>query len=82
MSKKGQLSVRDTCSFTLIRVTKEFDLNWLVSQSIFSQQTHDLVQAIAGWAIFMKEVAGKEDKVNLRRLRVYQRGICYNPLHF
>ena len=66
MLKKGRLGVRDTRSFTLSRVTKELDLNRLVSQSIFSQQTHDLVQAIARWAIFMEEVTGKEDEVCLR----------------
>jgi len=69
MLKRGQVGVRDTCSFTLSRVTKELDLDRLFSQSIFSQQTHDLIQAIARWAIFMEEVTGKEDEVYLRRLR-------------
>jgi hypothetical protein len=69
MLKKGQLGVRDTRSFTLSRVTKKLDLNRLVSQSIFSQQTHDLVQAIARWAIFMEKVTSKKYEVYLRRLR-------------
>jgi hypothetical protein len=80
--EKGQLGVRETCSFTLTRITKELDLDWLISQSIFSQQAHDLVQAIARWAVFMEEVTGEEDKVYLRRLRGYQQSVFYNPHHF
>jgi hypothetical protein len=75
MSERGQVGVRETCSFSLGTIAKELYLNRFVSQSIFSQQAHDLVQAIARWAIFMKEITSKKNEVNLSGLRRYQRGI-------
>lgn len=75
MSERGQVGVRETCSFSLGTIAKELYLNWFVSQSVFSQQAHDLVQAIARWAIFMKEITSKKNEVNLSGLRRYQRGI-------
>jgi hypothetical protein len=75
MSEKGQLGVRKTCSFSFSRIAKELHLNRFVSQGVFSQQAHDLVQAIARWAILMKEITSKKNEVYLRRLRGYQCGM-------
>jgi hypothetical protein len=75
MSERGQLGVRETCSLSLGRIAKELYLNGFVSQRIFSQQAHDLVQAITRWAIFMKKVARKKNEVYLSRLRRHRRGM-------
>lgn len=69
MPEKGLRGIRETCGFTLAGIAKELDLNWVVSQSVFSQQAHDLVQAITRWTVFVEEVTSEEDKVYLQQLR-------------
>ena len=75
MSDRGQLGVRETCSLSLGRTAKELYLNGFVSQRIFSQQAHNLVQAVTRRAIFMKEIAGKKNEVYLSGLRRRQYGM-------
>ena len=37
MSERGQVGVRETCSFSFFTIAKELYLNRFVTQSIFSQ---------------------------------------------
>jgi hypothetical protein len=60
-----------TRGFSLGRIAKKLHLNRSISQGILSQEAHDLVQAIARGAIFMKEITSKKNEVYLRELRRY-----------
>ena len=48
-----------------VRVAKKLYLDWSVSEGVFSEEGHDLVQAIPRRTVLVKEISGKEDKVDL-----------------
>lgn len=56
---------RESWSGALHGVAQKFKGNRLVAKSVLSQQSDGLVQACTTWAVLVKQVTGKQDKVDL-----------------
>jgi hypothetical protein len=45
---------REAICFPFVRITQEFDLNWLVSHGVFTEECNRSIQTIPGWFVFME----------------------------
>ena len=69
--------VRESCSLALIWIAQEFYLDWSVTETVFTEEGHYLIQCVPRRAVLVEEISTKEYKIDLtclsRKIVIEQR---------